>query len=119
MTSILEEGELSLFFFGGEFSHAIRKVPKPGDFRVQEEHGGEITLLNAESRLIDRGRRTLEALPVLPLYARIDLVSGWGELRVMEVELIEPALYFRMDPAAPYRFAECFDRWMSQPQPLS
>ncbi|NCF68110.1 MAG: hypothetical protein GWP61_19260, partial [Chloroflexi bacterium] len=36
---IVEEGEFSLFFFNGEFSHAIIKSPKVEDFRVQEEHG--------------------------------------------------------------------------------
>jgi hypothetical protein len=43
MPSIEEKGEISLIYFGGAFSHAISKVPQPGDFRVQPEYNGIIT----------------------------------------------------------------------------
>ena len=43
--AVLDEGEASLFFFDGALSHAVRKVPRAGDFRVQEEHGGAITAM--------------------------------------------------------------------------
>jgi hypothetical protein len=39
-TSLLTEGELSLMFFGGVYSHAVRKTPLARDFRVQQRHGG-------------------------------------------------------------------------------
>lgn len=106
MPSIRSEGEYSLIYFNGVFSHAILKTPANGDFRVQEEHGGLITAVSAEERLLAAGQRALDALDEQPLYARVDLVRHDEEFLLMEYELIEPSLYLRMDPAAPARFAD-------------
>lgn len=114
LPSIVTEGEYSLFYFGGEFSHAIVKTPKTQDFRVQEEHGGLITAVEAGDGLRHAGRNVFGMISPTPLYARVDLVRNMeGEFAVMELELIEPALYLRMDPGAPRKFAEAFDRMMS------
>ena len=111
--AIVSEGEYSLFYFGGEFSHAINKVPKPADFRVQEEHVGLITSVAAGAKLMESGGQALSLIDREMLYARIDLVRGPDEeFALMELELIEPALYFRMDPRSPVLFAEQFDRRM-------
>jgi hypothetical protein len=106
MPAIAAEGEYSLIYFCGRFSHAILKTPKEGDFRVQEEHGGEIRAIKAEESLLATGWRTMSALSHTPLYARVDLVGSGSDLLVMELELIEPSLYLRMHPAAPKRFAD-------------
>ncbi len=112
--SVADEGEYSLFYFAGEFSHAIVKTPKPGDFRVQEEHGGEIVPFSPDAEMLETGRFVFDMISPTPLYARVDLIRGVdGRLLLMELELIEPALYLRMDPAAPERFAAAFDRMMS------
>ena len=101
------EGELSLFYFDGEFSHAIRKRPRANDFRVQEEHGGSNTPEAATAELRALGARVLAQLGDAPLYARVDFVRAndahgyW----LMELELIEPSLYLRLDDDAPERFA--------------
>jgi glutathione synthase/RimK-type ligase-like ATP-grasp enzyme len=105
MPAIATEGEYSLIYFNGQFSHAILKKPQAGDFRVQEEHGGQISPVRAWKSLRAAGKRAVDALPGRPLYARVDLVRG-GDLLVMELELIEPSLYLRMHPAAPKRFAD-------------
>jgi glutathione synthase/RimK-type ligase-like ATP-grasp enzyme len=109
--SVVEEGEYSLFFFGGEYSHAVLKTPQSQDFRVQEEHGGMIRAAAASGELVRAGARVMAALGQVPLYARVDLVrlagAGYG---LMELELIEPALYLRMDEGAPKRFACALDR---------
>lgn len=94
------KGELSLHFFGGEFSHAIRKTPRAGDFRVQEEHGGLIESHRASTEEVAAAQIILRALPAEPLYARVDLLPSKGGLLLMELELIEPSLYFRTDPAS-------------------
>jgi glutathione synthase/RimK-type ligase-like ATP-grasp enzyme len=112
LDDVLREGEFSLFFFGGEHGHTILKTPQPGDFRVQEEHGGIIRAVRAEPDLLEAARRAMEALPVDPLYARVDLVRSGGRFVVMEFELIEPALYFRMDSGSAERFARIFDARM-------
>jgi glutathione synthase/RimK-type ligase-like ATP-grasp enzyme len=114
MPAILEEGEFSLFYFNGGFSHAIRKVPAASEFRSQEERGAEIYPATPDELLLLRGQLALEALSEPPLYARIDFVRNTsGDFAVMEQELIEPSLYLRMDPRAPQRFAIAVDGWFS------
>lgn len=106
MQGIVQEGEFSIFFFGQLYSHAIVKIPAPGDFRVQEEHGGLIKAIRPEGELLATARKVLKVVRPLPLYTRIDLVRAEdGRFRVMELELVEPSLYLRMDKSAPQRFA--------------
>ncbi|MGS2719297.1 ATP-grasp domain-containing protein [Paraglaciecola aestuariivivens] len=108
LSSIVKEGEYSLFYFAGQYSHAILKQPKAGDFRVQEEHGGQLKQVPATSEMLTAASQCLAALPEDVLYARIDLVSYARQFVVMEVELIEPSLYFNMDPESPQRFVDAF-----------
>jgi hypothetical protein len=103
---IVEEGEFSMIYLDGVHSHSILKVPKRGDFRVQEEHGSEIIPIVPEPALLAAGNAAIAAVGSRLLYARADLVRSGEEFRVMELELVEPALYLRTDPAAPDRFAE-------------
>lgn len=105
VSSVVVEGEYSLFYFNGRYSHAIVKRPKPLDFRVQEEHGGIITETSADDGMRNIASRILAAIDEDLLYARIDLVRIDNGFAVMEVELIEPALYLRMNEPAPERFA--------------
>jgi glutathione synthase/RimK-type ligase-like ATP-grasp enzyme len=115
VSSVVNEGEYSLFYFGREFSHAILKTPEPGDFRVQEEHGGRIVSVQPDRSLLETGNQVIRSLPEIPLYARVDLVRmADNRFAVMELELIEPSLYFRMDSGAPERFARTLDRWFRQ-----
>jgi len=112
MPAILNEGEYSLFYFGGAFSHAILKVPAAGEFRSQEERGAEIRPVKPGRDLLQRGQQALAMITPVPLYARIDLVRGdAGDFVVMELELIEPSLYLRTEPSAPARFARAVDDW--------
>jgi hypothetical protein len=107
-------GECSLFYFGGEFSHAIRKRPKRGDFRAQEEHGAEVLLIEPDPSLVAAADRVLRLVDPVPVYTRIDLVRGGdGRLLLLELELIEPSMYLRMHPEAPERFGVAFDRYVT------
>ncbi|MDH4069774.1 MAG: hypothetical protein OEV30_05065 [Ignavibacteria bacterium] len=116
MEGVISEGEFSLFFFNGDLSHTILKTPKREDFRVQEEHGGIITAVTPDPGMVNTGRLVMRTLPAVPLYARVDFVRDRaGAFRLMELELIEPALYFRMDPESPARFARALDEWMKKP----
>lgn len=113
MPAIVQEGEYSLFDFDGEFSHAILKTPKTKDFRVQEEHGGIIKGHEPDGNLRAAAKRVFDAMGEVPLYARVDLVRDENDnFLVMELELIEPSLYLRMDAGAPERFARAFDARM-------
>jgi len=117
IASVIEEGEFSLFYFNGSYSHAILKTPKADDFRVQEEHGGRLQAITPEKTLLAQAENTLTEITTLtgemPLYARVDFVriNNDGTIPVfalMEAELIEPSLYFNMDDKAAQRFANAF-----------
>ena len=109
--NVQSEGEYSLFFFGGNYSHAILKKPKEGDFRSQEEHGADILSVEAPAALVDTAQHVLGVVNPQPVYVRADFVRGAGDrFLLMELELIEPALYFRTDPASAARFAQALVR---------
>lgn len=113
--SVVTTGEYSLFYFAGEYSHAILKTPKADDFRVQEEHGGKICAIDPDSKLVRTATCVMEALDEVPLYARVDLVRLPGDcLALIELELIEPSLYLSYDSEAPERFASSIDRCLRQ-----
>jgi glutathione synthase/RimK-type ligase-like ATP-grasp enzyme len=92
---ISRTGEFSLMLFDGEFSHAVVKRPRSGDFRVQEHHGGETRPCDAPpAGAIELAQAALAAAPARATYARVDIVpDDSGKLRIMELELIEPALF--------------------------
>ncbi|MFN3944949.1 MAG: RimK family alpha-L-glutamate ligase [Allosphingosinicella sp.] len=106
LPSIESAGEVSLIYFAGEFSHAIRKVPQPGDFRVQPEYRGIISgHLPADDERA-AAEAVLAAVGEPLLYARIDLVRGAGDRPLLiEAELIEPDLYIGFEEGAGRRFA--------------
>ena len=99
-------GEVSMIYFGGEFSHAIRKRPKPGEYRVQDHHGGTVHPHVPSIEEHDAASAALSATPRATMYARVDLVSLDNKPVVMELELIEPALFLPSSPAGTQQFAE-------------
>lgn len=103
---IQTEGEWSLLFFGGAFSHAVIKRAKAGDFRVQDNFGGTTAQATPTKHMLTVAQHVLDALPSTPTYARIDGVETEAGFLIMEVELIEPSLFLGLDPRAPVRFAD-------------
>ena len=104
--SVVEQGEYSLILFGGELSHCIAKRPKAGDFRVQPEWGGTNEAVDAPAGALEIARAALAEAPGETTYARVDLLVGNdGGLQVIELELIEPALFLHCAPEAKSRFA--------------
>jgi glutathione synthase/RimK-type ligase-like ATP-grasp enzyme len=99
---IARTGEFSLMLFAGEYSHVVLKRPKSGDFRVQEYHGGETSPCKAPpAGAIELAQAALAAAPAEAAYARVDIVpDDEGTLRIMELELIEPALFLDHSPDA-------------------
>jgi glutathione synthase/RimK-type ligase-like ATP-grasp enzyme len=96
---IARTGEFSLMLFDGEFSHAVVKRPKSGDFRVQPHLGGVTLPSKAPSGAERLAKQALAAAPAKATYARVDIVpDDEGVLRIMELELIEPVLF--LDHAA-------------------
>jgi glutathione synthase/RimK-type ligase-like ATP-grasp enzyme len=92
-------GEFSLMLFDGEFSHAVVKRPKSGDFRVQPHLGGVTLPSCAPDGAEELAKAALAAAPAKATYARVDIVpDDQGVLRIMELELIEPALFLDHAP---------------------
>ncbi len=114
MQNIINEGEYSLFYFNGEFSHAVLKTPKEKDFRVQEEHGGIFKSITPSEEQKAIANNIVNKLSTIPLYARTDLVrTKDNDFALMELELIEPSLYFNRDIKSPERFANAFIKRMA------
>ncbi|WP_353778468.1 hypothetical protein [Winogradskyella sp. 3972H.M.0a.05] len=99
--NIVSQGELSLMVFNGQFTHAILKKAKAGDFRVQDDFGGTVHNHNASKEEIEFAEQTVEACAEPPLYARVDaFIDNDGKLALAELELVEPELWFRNHPEA-------------------
>ena len=93
-----------LIYFGGQFSHAIRKLPAVGDYRVQEHHGGSVVPHEPTSDEFAVAAATLAAAPAATAYARVDLVDVDGSPAVMELEAIEPQLFLDRDAGSSLAF---------------
>ena len=101
----VHDGERSLLFLGGEFSHAIRKVPATGDFRVQARHGGRNLPHTVSSAELDVAAAAIAQIPEQLLYARVDVIGTSDAPMIMELELIEPELFLPMAPGSADRLA--------------
>lgn len=98
---VLEQGETSLMVLDGRVTHAIRKTPKPGDFRVQDDWGGTVHPHEPSAEETAFAEAAVRAVPFDVLYARVDAIrDNRGRLAIMELEMIEPELFFRFAPAA-------------------
>ncbi|NNF05171.1 MAG: hypothetical protein HKN21_00285, partial [Candidatus Eisenbacteria bacterium] len=93
-------GEWTLMYFGGKFSHAVLKTPQQGDFRVQSEFGGTREQLPAPNAGLECATNILPLLSPTPDYMRVDGVMVDGSFQVIELELIEPELFFLTAPGA-------------------
>lgn len=99
--SVPIDGELSLMFFGDEYSHTVLKKAKEGDFRVQDDYGGTVHKHIASEEEVEFAYQVVKACPEKPAYVRVDvIVDNDGKLAVSELELIEPELWFRHRPEA-------------------
>lgn len=99
---VLDDDELSLVVIGGRCTHAVRKRARPGDFRVQDDHGGTVDAHQPTPHEIAFAESAVACCPSPAAYARVDAVrDAAGMLRVMELELIEPELFLRFhEPGA-------------------
>lgn len=106
LDEVVRQGEWSLVFFAGGFSHAVRKRPAPGDFRVQAEHGGSSELRAPPAHVFAAATLAVQRAAPDALYARVDGVEHGTRLRLMELEVVEPQLFFRLHPPAADAFAD-------------
>jgi glutathione synthase/RimK-type ligase-like ATP-grasp enzyme len=103
------QGEWSFVFFMREYSHAVLKIPKPGDFRTQRDFGGRHAESAPPGRLIEQAQNIILKVKEPLLYARVDAVEVDAELILMELELIDPVLFFGHSAGAAGRFADAVE----------
>ena len=112
--SIQTEGELSMIYIDGEYSHALIKRAVNGDYRIQSMYGGTEEATTPNDDDLTQARHVLNSLDEMPLYARVDMLrADSGSLYLMELELIEPYLYPIQGPDLGRLMAEAIERRLS------
>ena len=113
--NVITEGEVAMIVIGGKFTHAVLKKAKEGDFRVQDDFGGSIAIYNPNEEMVKLAEKCTRILTPIPSYARVDIIrDNLGELAVSELELIEPELWFRLNPNAAQKLAQHVDLILSE-----
>ncbi len=103
---IVDEGEISLMVFNGQYTHGVLKIAKPGDFRVQDDYGGSVHNYEASPEQIEFAKQVVHAAPEMSMYARVDIFrDNNGYWALAELEIFEPELWFRLYPEAAHVFA--------------
>ena len=103
---VVERGEISLVYFAGRFSHAVIKQARAGEFRVQKDFGGAVQAITPSNAVRSFADHVCAAVPNDVLYARVDVVDARRGPLLMELELIEPELYFLYVPEAAGRLSD-------------
>lgn len=105
---IQTEGEYSLVFYAGKYSHAVLKKPGEDSIFVHEERGGSIQLIEAPESFISQASTALHTAQditgIMPVYARVDGIRDGDKFILMELECVEPEMYFTRSPHAAERF---------------
>ena len=106
----IRDGELAGVFFDGAFSHALRRRPAAGEFRINSQYGGTMKATTLPGDTVEAMAAVLALLPDVPLYARVDGVVRDGAFVLMELEVNEPGLGLDLAPGSADRFADALLR---------
>ena len=109
LAALAEQGELSLLFARGRFTHAVRRRSALVDGHVMPKSAPA----DAPVPAVEGARRVLEAAGALTgvspndyLYARVDLAAAVpDQYLLLEIELIEPSLFLLHAPNAAEEYA--------------
>ena len=113
--NVIKKGEVAMMVIGGKYTHAVLKKAKEGDFRVQDDFGGSIAKYSPSEKMVKLAEKCTGILSAIPSYARVDIIwDNSGDLAVSELELIEPELWFRLNPNAAQKLAEHVDLILSE-----
>ena len=105
--NIISKGEVAVVLINGEYTHAILKLAKKGDFRVQDDFGGTVHDYDPNQDMITFAQESIKSLSPTPVYARVDIIwDNNNNMAVSELELIEPELWFRNNPSAAVKIAK-------------
>lgn len=114
MPEVQETGELSLLFFGGEYAYSVSKLPQAGDFRVQSQFGGQYRACEPDAATLRTAAGVVESFGGNLLYARVDGLLREGQFLLMELELIEPDLYFDCVPDGKRLYLAALERMLRE-----
>ncbi len=103
--AVERDGELSIIVIGDTMTHAVWKTARPGEFRVQDDHGGNIRSYRPTAQERAVAEQALAAVPQGWVYARVDLVQNNGP-HIMELEMVEPELFHRFNPESAERLVD-------------
>lgn len=108
MPEIQTLGETSFIFFNKKFSHCVNKKPAENDFRIQVQFGGKYTLIHPTQELVEQAQKIINIFNSNLLYARVDTIIIENQIHLMEVECIEPDLYFQLEKNSIEKFITSF-----------
>ncbi len=119
MSEIKSAGELSMVFIEGELAHAVQKIPKADEFRIQSVFGGQYERVEPSEQSLRAAKHCLSCVEnrfnEQPLYARVDGLVVDGAFQLMELELAEPELMFNLAPDAARTMAVAvMTRWQQE-----
>ena len=96
----VQQGEVSMVFLNGRYSHSVLKRAAGTEFRVHIEHGGTVESVYPTNAHIEWAESVVAAAPAPWTYARVDMVTDRGNPLLMELELLDPELFFKYQPHA-------------------
>jgi glutathione synthase/RimK-type ligase-like ATP-grasp enzyme len=105
-SAIEKVGEISLIFIAGKYSHAVRKTPQEGDFRVQKQFGGKYEKYEPSESLITIAKNIIHVAAENALYARVDGLIVNDDFLLMEIEMVEPDLFFEFTDNGAQNFVQ-------------
>ena len=86
--NIVSQGEISMMVFNGQYTHAVLKIAKPGDFRVQDDFGGSVHDYTPSLEEINFAENCVKACTELPMYARVDIfIDNDGKIALLNLNL--------------------------------
>lgn len=111
--AIYTKGEMSYMVFGNQYSHAVLKKARAGDFRVQDDFGGQVFDHQPSQQELAFIEKIMASCPYQPIYARLDVMwDNQMQLCLSELELIEPELWFRKNKASADLLAEAIQSYV-------
>jgi len=118
--NIVKKGEISMMVVDGKFTHAVLKIAKPGDFRVQDDFGGTVSDYTPTQEEITYAENAVKSCPEMPIYARVDVfLDNENKLALAELELIEPELWFRNHHEAAHKLAKAIKERITKYEEIS
>ncbi|MFY0604981.1 MAG: hypothetical protein JXQ93_13700 [Flavobacteriaceae bacterium] len=118
--NIVSKGEISMVVINGSFTHAILKIAKEGDFRVQDDYGGSVHSHTPTQEEIAYAEHAVKSCIEMPIYARVDVfLDNQNKLALAELELIEPELWFRNHPKAAIELAKGIKKQIHKHEEIS